>query len=419
MTLTHKNIVILYHPPFRNIEFPVHFLNDLNGYRFFILLIEEDFDLHRKFRKFHNIEDVIPVKFEIKFLINICDEITSKYGSIRNFVYLAEECVRLTGLLCKHYGIASDHLDRYVVKDLMMEKLKRAGIRVPNTLLFDDGKYQQNKEKYLSEIERNLGKYPFFIKPSDLCGSVGTCKVYNRKELINWIKQKVLHTYLIQEYIDGTLFHCEGFIQNNKAKHFSVFEYSNPGFFFSKGWPVGSISLPANNPLAKRISHFTAEVLEKLGIIKNGVIHAEIFLNKEGEFICLEVAARPPGLVAELLYAKHLNLSINRLHLWLQLGEEAHDLSNLKIENYAVRYIFPFPATGYITKFANKLNLHSECDETFIFKVGDKVKRSADLFNVASTMVLWNKDYPLLRNDFLALKDHIPFEIQAKINSQY
>ena len=129
-------------------------------------------------------------------------------------------------------------------------------------------------------------------------------------------------------------------------------------------------------------------VLENLGMIENGVSHTEIFLNQNGELICLEVAARPPGLVAEHLYEKHLNLSINRLHFELQLGCYHGDLSNLKIENYAARYIFPFPSSGRIVRFANKKHLHSEVQEAFQCKVGDVVKRSADLFNVASTMVL-------------------------------
>lgn len=406
------SIVILYHPPFRNVEFPIEILSNTQGYQFFILLLEEDLDLHRKLINLYGIEDIIPVKFEIDQLIKVCDKIASKHGPIRKFVYLAEECVRLAGRLGKYYGIERDHLDRYIDKDLMARKLKEAGIRVPNSLPFNDTQCHQDREKYISEIERSLGKYPFFIKPSDLCGSVRTCKVHSREELINWVQEKTPHTYLIQEYIEGTLFHCEGFVQNDQAKHFSVFEYSHPGFFFSQGLPVGSISLPTHNPLAQRISHFTEQVLEKLGIIENGVTHAEIFLNRNDELICLEVAARPPGLAAERLYEKHLNLSINRMHFELQLGCYAGNLSHLKIENYAMRYIFPFPSSGRITRFANRLNLHSEFYETCQFKIGDEAKRSADLFNVASTMVLWNKDYSLLREDFRKLKNYIPFEIQ-------
>ncbi|MDP1608865.1 MAG: ATP-grasp domain-containing protein [Chlamydiales bacterium] len=406
-------IVILYHPPFRNIDFPIEILSNAQRYRFFILLLEEDLDSHKKFINLHGIEDVIPVKFEIDHLIKMCDKIVSTHGPIRKFVYLAEECVRLAGQLGKHYGIERDHLDRYIDKDLMARKLKEAGIRVPKSLLFNDTQYHQDREKYISEIERSLGEYPFFIKPSDLCGSVRTCKVHSKEELINWAQEKFPHSYLIQEYIEGTLFHCEGFVQNSQAKHFSVFEYSHPGFFFSQGLPVGSISLPNHDPLAQRISHFTEQVLEKLGIIENGVTHAEIFLNRHDELICLEVAARPPGLAAERLYEKHLNLSINRTHFELQLGCYSGDLSHLNIENYAVRYIFPFPSSGRITRFADRLDLHSEFHEIYQFKIGDEAKKSADLFNVASTMVLWNKDYLLLREDFKKLKNYIPFEIEC------
>ena len=50
--------------------------------------------------------------------------------------------------------------------------------------------------------------------------------------------------------------------------------------------------------------------------------------------------------------------------------------------------------------------------ENFTFNIGDKVKKSDDFFNVAGTMVLWNKDYAELRKDFLALSDYNPLEIE-------
>lgn len=407
-----KNIVVLYCPPFRNVTFPVHIIQNLKEYRFFILLIEADFDHNKKFIELDCIENVIPLKFEIDHLVSVCDEITTKYGIINNFIYLAEECVRLCGMLRKHYGISPENLDRFLDKDLMVEKLRGAGVRVPMGVLFDDAKYQQDKEKYLQEIEYNLSQYPFFIKPSNLCGSVGTSIVANRDELINWVQQKANHSYLIQEYLDGKLFHCESFIKNRQTLYSSVFEYSTPGFFFSKGSPVGSISLPANDLLAQRISRFTENVLQKLGTIENGVAHVEIFLNRDDELIFLEAAARPPGLAGDLLYQKHLNIPINEAHLLLQLGEYNYDFSKLKIHNYAARYIFPIPSDGCITKFSNKIKINSAFTESFLIKTGDEVRKSSDLFNVAGTMVLWNKDYAALRKDFIALKDCIPFEIQ-------
>jgi hypothetical protein len=408
-----KNVIILYHPPFRGNIFPIHIIENLQGYRFFILLIDADFQEHKKLTELGCVENVITTRFELENLIEICEDIIKQYGLIDNVAYLDESCVQLAGMLLNRYGISSDNLDRFTNKWLMSQKLKNSEICIPLGILFDHMKYHNNKEEYLLEIENNLNKYPLFIKPSDLSGSRGTCMVSNRNELMRWAEQRTEHTYVIQEYLDGKLFHCESFIRKSKILHFSVFEYSRPGFFFSKGFPVGSISLPPNDLLTKRISRFTESVLENLGIIENGVTHVEVYLDRNDELIFLEAAARPPGLVGNLLYRKHLNISINEIHLLLQLNECNYDLSNLKINNYAARYIFPFPENGKIAKFSDKLKINSLFIENIPLKIGDEVKKSRDLFNVAGTMILWNKNYTELRRDFLMLADYAPFEIQA------
>lgn len=376
-------------------------------------MIKEDVNNQIKLIMYDCVEDVIPVDFQIDSLVKTCEDIKKKYGAINNIVYLAEECVKLSGMLRKHYDLSQENLDRYIDKDIMIQKLKAVGIRVPLGIAFDEVAYRANTEKYLLDIECHLSKYPFFTKPTNLCGSVSTCIVNNRDELVKWAEQKENHTYLMQEYIEGVLFHCEGFIKNSDVMYFSVFEYSNPGFFFSRGVPVGSISLPANELLTKRIRYFAENVLQKLGIIENGVAHIEIFLNEEDELIFLEAAARPPGLAGELLYQKHLNISITEVHLLLQLGACNYDFSELEISNYAVRYIYPFPSTGRISNRLKNIQINSECTEVFMPKIGDEIKKSRDLFNVAGTMVLWNKNYAELRSDFQALKNYIPFEIKA------
>lgn len=150
-----------------------------------------------------------------------------------------------------------------------------------------------------------------------------------------------------------------------------------------------------------------------MGPIKNGITHVEVYLDRNDELIFLEAAARPPGLVGNLLYKKYLNISINEIHLLLQLEECHQNLRDIKVNNYAARCIFPFTKTGRITKITDKPYINSAFFENFTFNVGDEVKKSDDFFNVAGTMILWNKDYTELRKDFLALSDYNPFEIEA------
>lgn len=408
-----KNIIVLYYPPFRNTLFPIHFMQSMQGYNFFLLVTEGDLPQHKKLAECNYIKDAFAVNFNIDNLIIVCDTIKKKYGDIHNILYIDENCAQVCGDLCKHYNFSSDNLDRFTNKWLMSEKLRKTDVRIPKSALFDDIRYLNYDVEYLLEIENILGEYPYFIKPHNLSGSRNTYFIKDRNTLMKWAQQKNSLNYVIQEYMDGKLFHCESFVKNYEILDSFVFEYSRPGFFFSKGQSVGSISLPDNHSLNKRISNFTRDVLQELGPIKNGITHVEVYLDRNDELIFLEAAARPPGLVGNLLYKKYLNISINEIHLLLQLEECHQNLRDIKVNNYAARCIFPFTKTGRITKITDKPHINSAFFENFTFNVGDEVKKSDDFFNVAGTMILWNKDYTELRKDFLALSDYNPFEIEA------
>lgn len=334
------------------------------------------------------------------------------YGDIHNIIYLDESSVQLCGKLLKYFDISSDSLDRYSDKLEMSRKLKDSEVKISRGTLFLDNEYINNSINYLQEIEKIIGNYPYFIKPRDLSGSRGVSLINNLEEFISWVEQKDNHSFLIQEYLDGKLFHCECFIKNYEILSSFVFEYSRPGFFFSKGFSVGSISLPLNHPLKKRISSFTKDVLQGLGIIKNGVTHVEVYLNKNDELIFLEAAARPPGLVGNLLYKKYLNISINEIHLLLQLEESQYPLHDFKVDYYSARCIFPFTKTGKIIKFMDKPDVGSALLENFVHNIGDDVKISENFFNAAGTTVLWNKNYDELRKDFLTLSNYNPYQVE-------
>lgn len=414
-----NNLIILFNPPFRNNLFPFHSHELLKKYRLFILVNPLDFDTHQQFINNPWIEQVIACDFKLETLVRHCDTIINNYGFIHNIVYLAEECVQVSGLLRQHYGLSADNLDRYIDKNLMVKTLNEAEVRVPSSRIFDDQCYQANTETYIEELESRLSPYPLFIKPTNLCGSVATTIVNNRKELNQWAQQKANHTYLIQEYLEGTLFHCESFIRNGHILYSCVFEYSNPGYFFSQGYPVGSISLPTEDPLAHRVREFSNHVLHKLGVFENGVAHVEIFLTSANELVFLEAAARPPGLEGDLLYQKHLDININETHFLLQTSDYHCDFSTVQINYYAARYIFPIPDSGRMKSHCSKMVLNSLYAEQFRIKEGDNVRKSQDLFHVASTMVLWNKDYLKLREDFNNLREFIAVDIEIESINKY
>lgn len=408
-----KNVVILYYPPFRGMEFPVHITHGLKEYNFFLFVSEEDYSENKKFLGQGSILKVIPIKYQKENLINACSDIIANFGKLSKVVHLDENCAQLSGEIQKYYGLTEQDLSRYTNKSVMCNLLKLKGVRTPRSYLFDEGEYKRSSCKYLEKIENDLGRYPYFIKPSSSSGSRDTCMIADRKELIKWISCSTFEEeYIIQEYLEGTLFHCESFVKDYNVISAFVFEYSSPGFFFTKGISVGSISLPENHPMTKRIKLFNQKVLNGLGIVENGVTHIEIYLNDEDELIFLEAAARPPGVLGEQLYRKYLNISIIETHFLLQIGEEVHHLSNTLINNYVARYIFPITRNGQVQKYISRPTIYSKSFEKFLLYEGEQVKKSQDFFNLAGVMLLWNKDFIELRNDFKLLGEYSPFEIK-------
>lgn len=407
-----KNILILYNPPFREGVFPAHFIKELKEFQFFIFVPREDVEQYVYLKKIETIKKIVGVQYEIDSLIMACDQIINEYKFIDDIVYLDENCVKMCGLMRKYYHMSSQNLDRFCDKWTMYEQLINTDINVPKSVKFELEQFKNNSSLYLSKIERDLGEYPYFIKPIDSSGSRGVSRISNKGELIKWGKYYNSGNYIIQQYLDGNLFHCESFVKNGKILSSYVFEYSRPGFFFTKKQSVGSIALALNDPIRKRIVNFTKDILENLGLVNDGVTHVEVYLTKNDELVFLEAAARPPGLVGNFLYRKYLNISINEIHLLLQLKACKVDLENIEVKNYSARIIFPFTNSGRIKKIHEKPSLSSSFFENFSFNIGDNVEKSENFFNIAGTMVLWNRDYLKLREDFYTLSEYNPYLVQ-------
>lgn len=75
-----KNIVVLYYPPFRGSQFPIHFMQDLIGYNFFLLIIEEDLEQHKNFEALGYIKKIITSDYTIENLIKSCKYIQKIMG---------------------------------------------------------------------------------------------------------------------------------------------------------------------------------------------------------------------------------------------------------------------------------------------------------------------------------------------------
>jgi len=163
--------------------------------------------------------------------------------------------------------------------------------------------FENNKDKYLSEVKNNL-KYPIFVKPVHLGSSIGIGKVKNEQELLNAIElalhydEKVLVEEGVQNLIEVTLpimGNDEPILANierplNKSEFFDYNDkYMSGGKKTGGGANSNYSEIPANIDagLAKKVKEYgrmTYKILGCSGIARVDMlidsVASEVFVNE-------------------------------------------------------------------------------------------------------------------------------------------
>lgn len=95
---------------------------------------------------------------------------------------------------------ASAGMDKVVMKMIF----EQVGLPVGKYLYFLKREWEENREKYVMQIEEELG-YPCFIKPANLGSSVGISKAAGREELIQGIEEAAQYDrkIVVEEHLSG------------------------------------------------------------------------------------------------------------------------------------------------------------------------------------------------------------------------
>jgi hypothetical protein len=321
----------------------------------------------------------------------------------------AEEAVTVCGHLRVFFNNDMMNYDRFINKIIMKKLLDKNHILTPRHVLFDNLEYKKNPFLYLSIITKAL-LFPLIAKPIDSMSCMGIKKINSYEELSVWA-EKVIFTdsiYEVDEYINGKVYNCDSYIKNKKIVYTQISECSNSCYDFICGLTKGTIVLTENNPVYKLLSEHTEYIHDSIGIPQGGVTHLELILTQNNKCYFIEIGHRSPGILIPAMYRKFLNVDTIESHILLQIDDE-HDL-NINYGPFSAWIAFPVKSGVLKKKYIPEIKSEYQLD--WSYQIGDIMPSVTCGRDYAGRVLLWNKDYQQLKNDFDYLNAHNFFDVE-------
>jgi biotin carboxylase len=174
--------------------------------------------------------------------------------------------------------------------------------------------------------------------------------------------------------------------------------YSCGNFDFQRGLLLGSLPLDREHPHRAMLLDFSDRVLRALGS-PDGATHMEVFVDRRGEPVFLEVAARAPGLLIVPLYERQFGINMPDLELDLQMGLEPS--AARPTSGYHFYSLIPSRA-GKVVQLREP-EIDSAYELTWKIAPGQSLKPCTSNLDQVGSMFVSSESYERLCRDFESL----------------
>ncbi|MBV53581.1 MAG: hypothetical protein CL816_05905 [Coxiellaceae bacterium] len=308
------------------------------------------------------------------------------------------------------FGDQVDYVERFTDKTLMKKRLQSTSVDCAKYVDYSSNDFA-SLEDAIGFIEERLPNYPVFYKPCDGFGAMKSGLLLNQSELRQWLIDCDHQRYLIEEFLQGTMYHCDSVIFEGKTLIECVCEYAWPCDQFLSGRPIGSIILAPDNPVYNRIISVNAAVIEAMAP-KNCATHMEIFHTPDDRLVFVEIAARAAGGRIVDLYRRQYTVDFAQMHLQCQLGIKPDVEIKCDSDYYAWAFL-PVQAgvvdAFNIPKFSSYWNIDWYIKPGDVFDAEYLDSHTGALFvkeNIAGLVVIHNPSYLELLADFNVIRHH-------------
>jgi len=192
--------------------------------------------------------------------------------------------------------------------------LKASGIKKVKLCWFDFETYLEDSEKFILEIENEIGSYPYFVKPANSGSSVGISRVENKEELKNAIKIAAQEDkkIIIEENITGQEVECA--VLGNKMPFASeIGEILVENKFYSyeekyiKNQTEFYIPAKVNKNISEKIKNMAIKAYKIMGC--EGLARIDFFVREKDSEVILNEINTMPGFTDISMYPKLMEKS--------------------------------------------------------------------------------------------------------------
>lgn len=214
-------------------------------------------------------------------LMRIPEVVFSGCDSFDRVIARHEDTIQSAASIREKFGIPGqlpDIAKNFRSKIEMKNTLRNAGFRVP---------------RFVSGLDFDTVSWSgrTIVKPIDGTASVGVLEFENVSSAVAHIRhldRDKLDTVEIEEYIDGEIWHVDGYLFDGQPIVVLSSVYLGTPLEYSRGSPVGSVQWPD-----KEIENWAVECVSALGG-DSLTFHLELIMTPDGP-VFLEVAARVGG----------------------------------------------------------------------------------------------------------------------------
>jgi biotin carboxylase len=306
---------------------------------------------------------------------------------ITNDEYCVELCARLNGST----GERRLEVKRFSDKFRMAQTLTPNLYSVPNYSMYDEAEFRGDGKAYLQTITDYIG-FPMICRPLYGTHTSGAKKMSTEGEFVEWAQSdKFRDRYLVQEFIEGTMFHGETIVVDGRFHHLLTGRYLNPLLQLSTGLATGSIILHPDDPRHREFAAINAEILQNLSPLRDRVTHLELMEATDGRMYFIDIVGRAPGAAMPDISEAMFGCNLERTHLRLQMGGMP------KIKWYEPRSYYAWVWLPMLAK------VEPDIGECASFVSGRWLKRFG-MFELYE-LILRNEDYGLLELEFQRFKN--------------